>query len=73
MDKREVAGVTLTATFQAEGDSVRATFVVKFPPASRIETRKVTQLHPDLAAAHDWVKLQAKRRGLLWEPHAPAT
>jgi hypothetical protein len=67
----EDAGVSLVATFQAEGDGVRATILVKFPTASRITARKVSSMHSDLASAHGWVKEQAQRRGIKWAPETP--
>ena len=54
--------------FERVGEKIRASFIVRFPAAMQIRPRHGAALHPDLKSAEAWVKNEAKRRGIDWEP-----
>jgi hypothetical protein len=61
----------LIATFAEADGQVRANIVVRFPPAAGIGPQRTSSLHADMAAAVAWVKGEAKRRCIEWEPDSP--
>jgi hypothetical protein len=60
--------VKLTATFAESNGQVRASIVVRFPAGSLIGNKRASSLHPDMIAAENWVRAEARRRGIEWEP-----
>jgi hypothetical protein len=60
--------VRLTAQFAEIDGQIRASIVVRFPFASLIRNQHATSVHPDRVTAEAWVRAEAKRRGIEWEP-----